>query len=314
MKKANLSVKKLIEHDENMTTILNVVDALVYVSDMQTHELIFMNQYGIDHWGTPNGKRCWEVLQSDQMGPCDFCTNDRLINDNGDSTGVYVWEFQNTVNNRWYQCRDQAIPWTDGRIVRLEIASDITDRIKAEKKLTIAKQKADKLAHTDDLTGTRNRRAFFKEGTQIFNLAKRYNHPTSIVMMDIDCFKKINDKYGHIIGDKVLKKFVDNIHNNIREVDIFGRIGGEEFALILPETNKDEALKTAEKLRLKVSNMNFDEIDNQLAISSSFGVAKINTTELAFDQALSRADKALYSAKDKGRNRVEYYSDIKTTS
>jgi len=314
MKKDNRAVQKLIEHDEDMTTILNVIDALVYVSDMKTHEMIFMNQYGVDRWGTPGNKRCWQVLQSDQTGPCEFCTNDRLINEKGDSTGVYVWEFQNTVDKRWYQCRDQAIPWTDGRTVRLEIASDITDRIKAERKLKVAKQKADKLAHTDDLTGTRNRRSFFKEGTQVFNLAKRYNHSTSIIMMDIDCFKKINDKYGHITGDKVLRKFVNNIHHNIREVDIFGRIGGEEFALILPETNKDEALKTAEKLRIKVSNMNFDEIDNQLAISSSFGVAMINSAELTFDQILSRADKALYCAKNKGRNCVEYYSENKTTS
>jgi len=314
MNNDDLEVQSIIEHDEDMTTILNVIDALVYVADMNTHELIFMNQYGIDRWGPPNNKRCWQVLQSEQTGPCEFCTNNRLIDKNGEPTEVYVWEFQNTVNKRWYQCRDQAIPWTDGRIVRLEIASDITDRIKAERKLTVAKQKADKLAHTDDLTGTRNRRAFFKDGTQIFNLAKRYNHSTSIIMMDIDCFKKINDEFGHVIGDKVLRKFVDNIHSNIREVDIFGRIGGEEFALILPETDKDEAMKTAEKLRLKVSNMNFDEIDNQLAISSSFGVAKVKAAELAFDQVLSRADKALYSAKEKGRNRVEYFSDNKTTS
>lgn len=310
----DLEVRSIIEHDEDMTTILNVIDALVYVTDMDTYEIIFMNQYGIDRWGTPGDKRCWQVLQSEQTGPCEFCTNDQLIDKNGDPTGVYVWEFQNTVNERWYQCRDQAIPWTDGRIVRLEIASDITDRIKAEQKLKIAKQKADKLAHTDELTGTRNRRAFFKDGTQIFNLAKRYHHSTSIIMMDIDSFKKINDKYGHRIGDKVLKQFVNNIHNNIREVDIFGRIGGEEFALVLPETDKDEAIKTAEKLRLKVSEIDFDEIDKQLTISSSFGVAMVNAAELPFDQVLSQADKALYSAKDKGRNRVEYYFGNNTTN
>jgi len=309
MKNNNLIIQNIIEHDENMTTILNVIDALVYVSDMNTHEMIFMNQYGIDRWGSPNEKLCWQILQSEQNSPCKFCTNDRLIDKNGNPNDVYVWEFQNTVNGRWYQCRDQAIPWIDGRIVRLEIASDITDRIKAEKKLNLAKDRAEKLAHTDELTGTRNRRAFFKDGMQIVNLAKRYNHSTSIIMMDIDYFKKINDKYGHEIGDIVLQSFVNCIQNNIRVVDVFGRIGGEEFALILPETDKNKAHKISEKLRLNISNMSFNQIDEQLAITSSFGVSQIKATEVELDKALSRADKALYHAKDNGRNCVECYLD-----
>ena len=112
----------------SILTILDGLDALVYVSDMQTYELLYTNEYGRNIWGNIQGKTCWRVLQEGQNGPCVFCTNDRLLDASGQPSGVHVWEFQNTVNQRWYQCRDQAIRWTDGHLVRIEIATDITDR------------------------------------------------------------------------------------------------------------------------------------------------------------------------------------------
>ena len=120
------------ESYRSIATILDSLDALVYVADMQTYELLFVNEYGKTIWGDIQGKICWKALQTDQDGPCPFCTNDRLLDEFGVPAGVHVWEFQNTVNKRWYQCRDQAIRWTDGRFVRLEIATDITDRKRAE--------------------------------------------------------------------------------------------------------------------------------------------------------------------------------------
>jgi hypothetical protein len=93
----------------SIATVLDSLDALVYVSDMDTYELLFTNDYGRKIWGDIQGKTCWKVLQENQQGPCAFCTNDRLLDSSGSPAGVYVWEFQNTVNKRWYQCRDQAI-------------------------------------------------------------------------------------------------------------------------------------------------------------------------------------------------------------
>ena len=117
---------------ERFKTLVDSLDALVYVADFTTHELLFVNKYGRDIWGEIAGQTCWQVLQADQTGPCSFCTNDRLLDDAGRPTGVWVWEFQNTVNKEWYECRDQAIEWTDGRYVRLEIATNITARKQAE--------------------------------------------------------------------------------------------------------------------------------------------------------------------------------------
>ena len=97
---------------------MDSLDALVYVADMKTYEILFLNQYGRKTWGDLTGKICWESLQSDQEGPCPFCTNEKLLDLEGDPAGILVWEFQNTTNGHWYECHDNAIQWIDGRTVR----------------------------------------------------------------------------------------------------------------------------------------------------------------------------------------------------
>jgi PAS domain S-box-containing protein len=130
---------------ERFKTVMDSIDALVYVTDMQTFEILFLNKYGKDVWGEVEGKVCWMTIQSGQTGPCPFCTNDRLVDANGLPAGTYSWEFRNTVNGRWYDCRDSAIRWLDGRIVRLEIATDITDRKRVEEALRASEQRSEKL-------------------------------------------------------------------------------------------------------------------------------------------------------------------------
>lgn len=123
-----LAEAELKWHHERFRKVMDSLNALVYVADMTTNELLFVNKYGLDTFGDITGKICWEVLQSGQTGPCDFCTNKRLLDDDGKPVGVYVSEYENTVTGRWFECRDEAIQWVDGRLVRLEIATDITER------------------------------------------------------------------------------------------------------------------------------------------------------------------------------------------
>lgn len=109
-----------------LATVLDSLDALVYVADMDTYELLFLNKFAQETFGNATGKLCWQSLQSKQSGPCDFCTNNRLLNADGTPGEPVIWEFQNTINQHWYLVQDSAIKWVDGRIVRLEIATDIT--------------------------------------------------------------------------------------------------------------------------------------------------------------------------------------------
>lgn len=115
-----------------VSAIFDALDVVVYVADLETYELLFVNSYTAMLFGADCvGKRCFEVLQTGQSGPCHFCTNDRLVHDGVPGPPV-VWEFQNTITRRWYLCIDKAIPWTDGRLVRMEAAVDITARREAE--------------------------------------------------------------------------------------------------------------------------------------------------------------------------------------
>ena len=121
--------------------MLNSLDAIVYVADMQSYEILFINKYTEKIFGDIIGKKCWQALQSNQKGPCPFCTNARLLDREGHPTGTYVWEFRNTVNNCWYECRDRAITWLDGRRARLEIASDITVRKQFDEQLAKSEER-----------------------------------------------------------------------------------------------------------------------------------------------------------------------------
>ena len=286
----------------SISTILDSIDALVYVADMDTYELIFANEYGRKIWGNIQGNTCWKVLQEGQDGPCTFCTNDRLLDKDGKPTGVYVWEFQNTANQRWYQCRDQAITWVDGRIVRMEVATDITDRKQAEDELKKAKQVAEEMAFKDELTQLNNRRAFFELGHRSFKQAVRYAHPISIVMMDLDHFKMVNDTYGHSAGDKVLQELSQLVSDMVREIDIIARMGGEEFAFILPETANAEATNLTERIRTEIENTNIHFNDEIIKITASFGICSCTLKDATLESMLKKADDALYAAKNNGRN------------
>ncbi|MBF0328648.1 MAG: DUF3365 domain-containing protein [Nitrospirae bacterium] len=125
----------LAESHERLLAVLNSLDAIVYVSDINTYEILFINKYVENIFGNIVGKPCWQSIQTGQTEPCTFCTNKYLLDSQGRPTGVYHWEMQNTKNGRWYDIRDRAIHWIDGRIVRMEIATDITNRKQTEEEL-----------------------------------------------------------------------------------------------------------------------------------------------------------------------------------
>ncbi|MBF0368729.1 MAG: response regulator [Magnetococcales bacterium] len=129
-KEAEQTIKQA--HDR-FRIVLDSIEAVIYVADIDTHEILFANRYFVERFGEVHDRKCWQVVQSGQEGPCSFCTNHKLLDENGQPIqGGHAWEFQNTTNQRWYGILDRAIPWVDGRFVRLEIATDITDRKQAE--------------------------------------------------------------------------------------------------------------------------------------------------------------------------------------
>lgn len=140
----------LVQSHERLKTVMDSLDALVYIIDMRTYEILFINEYGRRTWGNVVGRKCWEALQNEMQGPCPFCTNHKLISPDNAPAGTHRWEFLNTSNARWYDCRDQAIYWTDGRLVRMEIATDITGRKKTEEKIKRMNQELQKSSDEKD--------------------------------------------------------------------------------------------------------------------------------------------------------------------
>ena len=159
----------------------------------------------------------------------------------------------------------------------------------------------------DPLTKVYNRRYFMLRFFEEFERAKRFKLNLSILMADIDLFKKINDRYGHLVGDVVLVEIAKIIKENIREIDFVARYGGEEFVVILQETDRDGALFLAERIINKVNSQMIEAFDERLKLTLSIGVSFFPKDATSADSLLEVADKALYKAKAEGRNRVVFF-------
>jgi len=167
----------------------------------------------------------------------------------------------------------------------------------------------EEISQLDFLTNILNRRAFYQEIEKYFSYAQRHKLEVSVIMIDIDFFKKVNDRYGHDAGDKVLQTLVKVVRESIREEDIFGRLGGEEFAICILNTTPEALSNIADKIRLNVENREILYKDQVIKITISLGGYSLHTDSENFTVALDKADKALYKAKDRGRNRVIIYDD-----
>ncbi len=185
-----------------------------------------------------------------------------------------------------------------GQAYLVGLGIDITERKALECEL--ARQ-----AHEDSLTGLANRRRFLELAETELRRTRRYGSLLSFLVLDVDRFKEINDRYGHAVGDRLLQALADIFRNTLRAVDIVGRLGGDEFAIILPETDGDEALEAADRLRLAVACLEMPVPDGiALRCTVSIGTTTLGPASDGIDALFREADEALYRAKRDGRNRV----------
>jgi diguanylate cyclase len=166
-----------------------------------------------------------------------------------------------------------------------------------------ANRRIEELAELDELTGSLNRRCIMRILDEEVSRAQRTKAPCSIALIDLDWFKRINDTYGHPTGDEVLRTFAITVFANIRNFDRFGRFGGEEFMLVLPDTPRDAALRILDRLRAIVADLDWSAFSPGMRVTVSAGIATLQPND-TLDTVLARADGALYEAKAQGRNRI----------
>jgi two-component system, sensor histidine kinase LadS len=187
----------------------------------------------------------------------------------------------------------------DATLLALALAARF--RIGQEEKLC-----AERLARIDPLTGIDNRRAFYDKSTPVWQLALRRQRNLSVILLDIDQFKRINDTHGHACGDEALVATARAIMNTIRQQDVAARWGGEEFILLLPETDLEEAAALAERLRGAIAAVRIPHAGQEIAFTASIGVAQREDHHSTLATLISTADHYLYQAKETGRNKVSF--------
>jgi diguanylate cyclase (GGDEF)-like protein len=178
-----------------------------------------------------------------------------------------------------------------------QLEHEIAERRQLEEQLRV-------MATIDGLTGALNRARLLVLGQQELEQARQSKQGLAVLMLDIDHFKVINDRYGHSVGDEALRHFVAQLRFGVRGGDLLGRLGGEEFAIVLPAVQSDAASQVAERLRARVAAMPLSHAADAIGITVSIGLAMARDTDRTIEQILARADARLYAAKDAGRNRV----------
>ena len=280
----------------------------IYVVDAADYTLIYSNLSFRERFGDYRGAVCHRAL-AERESPCPWCRLDALLTPEGLPNGrTEIFEHFNEVDDCWYQMQVRAMTWPDGRTVRYAVAVDISELkdtqnrlAEAHAELALRNLELTRLSTTDILTGLASRQHIEETTRQALADQAAGGPPLSLILYDIDLFKRINDRHGHLAGDMVLRALSELIGRRVPSGHPVGRWGGEEFLVVCPGATLAETYVAAESLRKAVRELSLPEVGG---ITCSFGVAQARPGD-SLESLLDRADQALYAAKRLGRDRVE---------
>ena len=290
-----------LEFSNDLLAVLsNQLGAYVFIKDKKRH-YVYINDKMRRLFGLPCRTSVIygdEMLLLPEMHATSRESDDKVLIDGKISEKLE--EIRDPYSNEPFYYKSVKLPiYNKSRKVigLLGISTDITVLKQQEEKLEI-------LANTDSLTELYNRRFFMNQAEKELSRARRHNTPISLIVGDVDLFKRVNDELGHLVGDAVLKEISSAIRGSIRLEDTVARMGGEEFAILLPDTKLEGALATAEKIRSAIEALEISNSDKPVKTTMSFGVSSSEASPLSIDDLYGRADEALYTSKGNGRNCV----------
>ncbi|MCX8083588.1 MAG: GGDEF domain-containing protein [Calditerrivibrio sp.] len=302
--------------------LFDMIPFVVYVIDVNEYQVIYGNQLFWEEFSYNNNVKCYEKIFGFQ-NVCPHCKIKYLI-ENKKINERISHECFSELKDKWYRLDECMMYWPDGRLVKYTIGIDITEAKKIQNELAEAHAnlylqskelesknkelqemyaKMKDIAEKDYLTGLYNRRFFYEIGQKIIDQINRYETDCFLGIIDIDHFKAINDTYGHINGDIILKHLAGKLTTELRKSDIVGRIGGEEFAIILINVNENDARKIFENFRKNIER-SIVEINDNRFISYTISIGATKLKPISIDHNLNAADHALYISKKEGRNRL----------
>ncbi|MFH0771435.1 MAG: diguanylate cyclase [Candidatus Omnitrophota bacterium] len=312
LKAASLSDHKLF------LSLFDSIDIPIHICDPEVYEILYLNKAAKDAFASARGGKCYKIFRGIQS-PCPFCVNKRVFGEKSDEP--YIWETQNPKNKRWYHCVNKSIPWFGDRAARFDMSVDITEQKLAQEKLEKLNKELLKtnrifkqLALRDSHTGLSNHRRLKESVESEFIRAKKCGHNLSVIMLDIDYFKSINDVYSHEFGDLIIKQLARQLKKLVKKYDIAGRFGGEEFVIICPETDRSDALNLAQRILGHINMYSFGDKIHSVKLKLSLAVASYPEDKIAAGMELiNLADRILNKVKEYGGNSAYSSVEFKNT-
>ena len=311
--KMEQEIRSLRENSELLLSIINLIPVAFFVKDHKSR-FFLMNRACEEQWGMSfadlRGTDASQFFPPEQMKQ--FLAKDRSIFEGRKPVEFEetFWSAAKKANRIGYTFKLPMYDANGDPQYLVCVTLDITERKLAQAALLASEKELLVLATTDVLTELPNRRQFVARLTEEFARVRRFgNQRCSVLMLDLDRFKRINDTYGHAMGDAVLQHVARLMGNTFRKIDMVARVGGEEFAVILPGSDLATARASAERLREIVAKTPLMQDGKTIAVTVSIGAATMVPSDSEADQTLIRADEALYRAKNNGRNQVEMAID-----
>ena len=295
-------VARLSEREQLFSSLLDSVNAVLWAFDWEKRQVLYISPayeriYGRSASLLMADFNEWrDAIHPDDLDYAERSLAQVLVKGTVEDREYRIVNGQGEV--RWLSDKCYINQQREGeRVIIVGIAEDITEKKRLEGELK-------RLATTDVLTQSSNRRHFFECARQAFNRARDNGTPLAFLLLDIDDFKLINDSYGHPEGDQVLQRIADSGKTILRRGDLFGRIGGEEFAAVFPGCSAEVAAQIAERLQREIERLTFSHGEQRYSVTISQGLTALSAQDTDLDSLFSRADAAMYQAKREGKNRI----------